>query len=78
VQLAFLNDAYLSYKKRIEGQSHSWKLDESVNMCESFDFLKSQCDICMRWTRTYHERTNIRINLVSFGDVIKSVLYFGC
>jgi hypothetical protein len=65
VQLEFLHDAYVSYKKKVEVQTQPWMVDDKVDMCESFNYLRSQSDICMRWTRTYHERTNIRINLVS-------------
>jgi hypothetical protein len=65
VQLVFLHNAYILYKKKVEARTHPWVIGDNVNMCESFDYLKSQTDICMRWTRTYHERTNIRINLVS-------------
>jgi hypothetical protein len=65
VQLAFLNDAYASYKETLGAQTKPWSLDKTVDMCESFDMMLSQCDTCVRWTRTYFERTNIRINLVS-------------
>ncbi|KAF2828409.1 hypothetical protein CC86DRAFT_465246 [Ophiobolus disseminans] len=64
VQLKFLSEAYISYTKAVSAQKPAWNHDKAVNMYESFGTLISQCDICMRWTRQYHERTNLRINLL--------------
>ncbi|KAF2028023.1 hypothetical protein EK21DRAFT_114227 [Setomelanomma holmii] len=63
-QLIFLRDAYVLFKEMIGKQAQMWPVDKKIDMGESFDMLKSQIDICMRWTRQYHERTNIRINLL--------------
>jgi len=78
VQLRFLNEAYICYTKTVGAQSKAWSLDMTVDMGESFEMLMSQCDTCVRWTRQYHERTNIRINLV-INDVFRpSLLSEGC
>jgi hypothetical protein len=64
--MRFLRNAYESYTKMLEVQTPAWTIDDAlIDMRESFDSFASQCDVCMRWTKTYHERTNIRINLVS-------------
>ena len=39
---------------------------KTVDAGESFETLESQCDICVRWTQVYHDRTQTRIGLVSF------------
>jgi hypothetical protein len=64
-QLGFLRDLYSTYMKTLRTQRPKWAVDESVDMSESFNMLISQCEISMRWARQYHERTNIRIGLVS-------------
>ncbi|CAO2647801.1 Nn.00g087230.m01.CDS01 [Neocucurbitaria sp. VM-36] len=63
-QLGFLRESYVKYKEILAAQSPSWDIDKAVDMCESFEMLISQCDTCIRWTKVYHERTNLRINLL--------------
>ncbi|KAH4817025.1 hypothetical protein HBI55_040160 [Parastagonospora nodorum] len=64
LQLKFLRSTYDIYMKTLESQSPVWAVDTTVDICESFDLFSSQCDVFVRWARTYHERTNLRINLL--------------
>lgn len=64
-QLVFLHESYVTFREVLGAQSTPWPLDKTVNMCESFDMLRSQCDTCIRWTSIYHDRTKLRIDLVS-------------
>jgi hypothetical protein len=63
-QLGFLRESYVIYKEALGPSASSWGFDK-VDMRESFDMLISQCDTCIRWTNVYHDRTSLRINLVS-------------
>lgn len=60
-QLTFLKDTHVKVSKL--GAS-KWSTDRTADAGDSFDALISQCDICMRWTQVYHDRTNTRIQLV--------------
>jgi hypothetical protein len=63
-QLQFLQKTYNLIKGK---RGMGWIYDYGVDAGESFEALISQCDICVRWTQVYHDRTNIRIQLVSAG-----------
>lgn len=63
-QLDFLHGACEKYMTTLKDQTEGWPADFNVDMCDSFTVLKSQCDVLKRWTQAYHDRTNIRINLV--------------
>ncbi|KAF1837364.1 hypothetical protein BDW02DRAFT_491758 [Decorospora gaudefroyi] len=62
-QLGFLRESYVVYKKAVGTLTAPWGFS-SVDMCESFDMLLSQCDTLIRWTNIYHDRTSLRINLL--------------
>lgn len=68
LQLKFLRSTYDIYMETLESQNPVWIVDSTVDIRESFDLFSSQCDVFVRWARTYHERTNLRINLVSMTD----------
>jgi hypothetical protein len=69
VQLDFLRDAYSQYAKKLNVSKASWNVDRGEDIMGTFDVLRSQCDICHRWTQVYRERTDNRINLVSLFEV---------
>ncbi|KAF1932880.1 uncharacterized protein M421DRAFT_1459 [Didymella exigua CBS 183.55] len=60
-QLQFLQKTYNIIRGK---RSKDWLCDRGVDAGESFEALISQCDICVRWTQVYHDRTNIRIQLL--------------
>ena len=62
-QLRFLRDSYTKWREAAGSPGALWVFDQ-VDTGESFDMLISQCDTCIRWTRGYYDRTNLRINLV--------------
>lgn len=64
VQLDFLGRTYDKYMAKLGEPCNAWDVDQSHDMRETFEVLKSQCDNHHRWTTVYRERTNIRINLV--------------
>ncbi|KAF9697213.1 hypothetical protein EKO04_004933 [Ascochyta lentis] len=60
-QLHFLHETCI----KIAGKrGKDWIWDRTADAGESFDVLISQCDICVRWTQVYHDRTQTRINLL--------------
>ena len=61
-QLHFLHGTYI---KITEKRSKDWIYDQTADAGEPLEVLISQCDICVRWTQVYHDRTQTRINLVS-------------
>lgn len=60
-QLKFLHDTYNKVK---ESKNSKDIMDRTVDAGESFEALESQCDICVRWTQVYLDRTHARIGLV--------------
>jgi hypothetical protein len=70
VQLNFLRDAYSQYAEKLKVSKRSWTVDRGEDIMGTFDVLRSQCDICHRWTQVYRERTDNRINLVSLSEVM--------
>ncbi|KAJ4346094.1 hypothetical protein N0V95_005710 [Ascochyta clinopodiicola] len=60
-QLHFLHETYV---KVAEKRGQDWPSDCKADAGESFKVLISQCDICVRWTQAYHDRTQTRINLL--------------
>jgi hypothetical protein len=66
-QLRFLHETYMKIRQK---RGHHWPIDRKVNPEEAFEVLISQCDICVRWTQVYHDRTQTRINLVSKQSLI--------
>lgn len=70
-QLKFLQKTYIEIKEK---RDQDWVCDRRIDAGEKFDVLISQCDICVRWTQVYHDRTNIRINLVrNAGELTRDV-----
>jgi hypothetical protein len=67
-QLAFLQKTYNMFRAK---RGKDWKCDRRVDAGESFEALISQCDICVRWTQVYHDRTQIRVDLVSFAGLLR-------
>lgn len=61
-QLRFLHAAHDQIKEK---RGLDWTSDPTDDAGESFEVLISQCDICVRWTQVYHDRTQTRINMVS-------------
>ena len=61
-QLRFLHETYIKIREK---RGRHWPNDFKVDPGEAFEVLKSQCDICVRWTQVYHDRTQTCINLVS-------------
>jgi hypothetical protein len=61
-QLRFLHETYTKVREK---RGRHWPIDRKVDPGEAFEVLISQCDICVRWTQVYHDRTQTRINLVS-------------
>jgi len=59
-QLDFMLDSHVKF----EQARSSWNVVRSKSVSDTLDVLRSQCDICLRWTQVYRERTDIRINLV--------------
>jgi hypothetical protein len=59
-QLDFMLDSH----GKFEQARSSWNVGRSNTVSDTLDVLRSQCDICLRWTQVYRERTDIRINLV--------------
>jgi hypothetical protein len=66
-QLKFLHDTYIKIKEK---RGQNWIIDKTVDASEALQALASQCDICVRWTQVYHDRTQTRINLVSTLRVV--------
>lgn len=62
-QLEFLRKTYRKYVETL--LKAGWALDAS-NAAGSFDVLLSEAENLTRWTMVYRDRTNLRINLVSF------------
>lgn len=48
-----------------EKMGPDWPMEQNVDAGETFEVLKSQCDICVRWMQVYYDRTKTRIGLVS-------------
>jgi hypothetical protein len=65
-QLRFLHETYIRISKK---RGKDWNYDSAIDAGESFEVLISQCDICVRWTQVYHDRTQTRINMVSTSHV---------
>jgi hypothetical protein len=66
-QLRFLHD---TYNKISQKRGRDWVFDRKADAAESFEVLISQCDICVRWTQVYHDRTQTRINMVSIDQIL--------
>jgi hypothetical protein len=64
-QLDFLRDGYPKLEEALQKGTKSWSATRTANVENVFDVLRSQCDICVRWSQTYRERTEIHINRVS-------------
>ncbi|KZM26397.1 hypothetical protein ST47_g2476 [Ascochyta rabiei] len=60
-QLRFLHETYVQVTEK---RGKEWPSDLTTAAGESFEALISQCDICVRWTQAYHDRTQTRINLL--------------
>lgn len=60
-QLHFLHETHIKLREK---RGRHWQIDRKVDPGEAFEVLISQCDICVRWTQCYHDRTQTRINLV--------------
>jgi 4-hydroxy-L-threonine phosphate dehydrogenase PdxA len=60
-----MRDSHLKYEHALESQMDTWAIGKTGNVPDTLDVLRSQCDISLRWTQVYCERTDIRINLVS-------------
>ena len=69
-QLQFLRRAYGKYMKNLQDPRNGWWVDVTSNTDESIEVLESRCDIYVRWISNYRDRTNIRINLVSFSPFV--------
>lgn len=70
-QLRFLHETYTKIRQK---RGHDWPIDRKVDPGEAFEVLVSQCDICVRWTQVYHDRTQTRINLVSKQPWIQAAI----
>jgi hypothetical protein len=70
-QLGFLHDTYNMVRDK---RGSDWLLDPTSDAGESFEVLKSQCDICVRWTQVYYDRIQTRIGLVSYTPASSTVL----
>ncbi|KAH7088327.1 hypothetical protein FB567DRAFT_591733 [Paraphoma chrysanthemicola] len=64
LQLDFLRDGYVTYEEKLRADNSVWTVDLEEDVRDTIDVLRSQCDICHRWTQVYRERTDNRINLV--------------
>ncbi|KAH7077769.1 hypothetical protein BKA63DRAFT_593022 [Paraphoma chrysanthemicola] len=64
LQMDFLRDAYMRYEEKVRANTFIWTVDLIEDVRDTIDVLRSQCDICHRWTQVYRERTDNRINLV--------------
>ncbi|KAF2738089.1 hypothetical protein EJ04DRAFT_550098 [Polyplosphaeria fusca] len=62
IVLDFLLTSCSDYKAQLS--SNGWITREVQASQESLKTLKSQCDHGANWTRIYHDRTNIRIDLM--------------
>ncbi|KAH6616704.1 hypothetical protein C7974DRAFT_416821 [Boeremia exigua] len=60
-QLKFLQNTYRKFKER---RGRDWVFDRRADAEESFEVLISQCDVCVRWTQVYLDRTQLRINML--------------
>lgn len=58
-QLIFLQATYKTFCDAARWSSVGWKIDLTVDYSESFLALQSQNKICIRWIRTYLDRTNV-------------------
>ncbi|KAF2023595.1 hypothetical protein EK21DRAFT_80526 [Setomelanomma holmii] len=64
VQLGFLQETHTMFANKLSLNKNGWMVQLRESVHDTFNVLRSQCDICLRWTHVYRARTDNRINLV--------------
>ncbi|KAJ8107400.1 hypothetical protein OPT61_g8894 [Boeremia exigua] len=60
-QLKFLQNTSKTFKEK---RGQDWTFNQTADAEETFEVLISQCGVCVRWAQSYHDRTQVRINML--------------